>query len=167
MQWWICALQLNLNRASPGDRTFVSQVHCYIFRPRHWKVGPDYKPHCTLAANRNWMIPHRGQARLEFSGRLEGFFLFVCFVFPTQYNFLITFLHRRFLMTLHVALTLVTVWRDSKTLSDFLEEHQGGVKKPLCYLNLGLLLLQAQRHPLWGKMSIPVVVLFVWKKVLR
>lgn len=63
-------------------------------------------------------------------------------------------------MTLHVALKLVTVWRDSETVSDFLEEHQGGVKKPLCYFNMGLLLLQAQRHPLWDKMSISVVTLF-------
>lgn len=42
------------------------------------------------------MIPWRGQAKFEFSGRLE----FVCFVFPRHYSFLITLLHRKFLIAL-------------------------------------------------------------------
>lgn len=116
-------MQLHLNSSSPGDKAFVSQVHCYIFRPRHWKVEPKYKPHCTLATNRKQMIPCRGQAQFEFSVRLEVFHLFVSFAFPRCSSFLITFLHRKFSMALYVDIMVVIVWRGLKALSDFLEEH--------------------------------------------
>lgn len=76
------------------------------------------------------MILYRGQAQFEFSGRLEFvrlFVLFVWFAFPNHYSFLITFLHRKFLIAFHVDIMVVTVGRGLKALSDFLEEHQGWV----------------------------------------
>lgn len=55
------------------------------------------------------MIPRGGQARLELSESLGSVSSFVCFGFPRHYSFLITFLHRKFLVALHVPITVVTV----------------------------------------------------------
>jgi len=74
------------------------------------------------------MVPYRGQAQFEFSGRLVFVHLFVYFVFLRHFSFLITFLHRKFLIPLYVTFMVATVRRGLKALSDFLEEHQGWVK---------------------------------------
>lgn len=74
------------------------------------------------------MIPYRGQAQFDVSVRLEFLHLFVSFAFPRCSSFLITFLHRKFLMALYVDIMVVVVWRGLKALSDFLEDHQGWVK---------------------------------------
>lgn len=70
------------------------------------------------------MILHGGQAQLKFSGSLGSVSSFVCFGFPRHYSFLITALHRKFLVALHVPVMVVPVQRALKASSDFQEEHQ-------------------------------------------